>query len=100
MSSEVENQVSNCPFKKKPRLIISDQLLSYSQYSPFIMKIKLQFFRKQSEERQQWKLEKDSELRLEVPEGKKSADLMVLCDFDCFNKVYYISMYLSISSDI
>lgn len=31
----------------------------------------------QPEERQQWKLEKDSELRIEIPEGKGKAQLVV-----------------------
>lgn len=33
----------------------------------------------QLEERQQWKLEKDTELRLEIPEGKGKAELVVSC---------------------
>lgn len=34
-------------------------------------------FKFQQEERQQFKLEKDTELRLEIPEGKGQAELVV-----------------------
>ena len=42
----------------------------------------------QQEERQQWKLEKDTELRLEIPEGKGKAELVVSCTFDYLGWLY------------